>query len=390
MVSSLSVSQVLAKIKTVVLSLLGAVLGRRVVLLAADAKDGARTLDASAPYRVDAPALAITVRHAERGRLTVEARGYAGHFPGELVWRSEPAAFTGGTATYTLDLAKGAFWHGVHQEGRGSGALNFPTRRFVLDLSLEMADGVVWKRRTGHYRPGGDRPVDASYFHGDNYVDHDAESVGDAADVLALLRAHSAGKRVLEIGCATGALVAAMRGAGHDAVGADFSEWAIGEARARLGGEHAWTWDLDAGAPPDALVARGPFDAVVTWVTLEHFREPWKALAAVSPLLAPGAKLFIKTTNADSLTRQLFGGDWEGYFDWTHHGVDAVGVTSLRAHLPLLGWRVRSVRTERIWDGNADPVHAALRDWWDADARFRALLAAKDLGDLVTVVAERT
>ena len=54
-----------------------------------------------------------------------------------------------------------------------------------------------------------------------------------------------------------------------------------------------------------------------------------------------------------------------------------------------LPWRVRAVRTERIWDGNADPAHATLRDWWDADARFRALLADKELGDLVTVVAER-
>ncbi len=378
-----------AKLKNAVLSLLSALLGRRVVLLPGDARDRAELLDVSAPYRVDAPALAVTVRHAGGGRLTVEARGYAGHFPGAVVWRSQPVAFEGGSATYTLDLARGAFWHGVHQEGRGTGGITFPTRRFVLDFVLETPDGGEWRRRTGHYRPGGDRPVDASYFQGDNYVDHDAESVGDAPDVLALLAAHGAGKRVLEIGCATGTLVAAMRGAGFDAVGADFSEWAIGEAKKKLGGDHAWVWDLDASAPPAELAARGPFDAVVTWVTLEHFRDPWKALAAMAPLVKPGAKLFIKTTNADSLTHQLFGGDWEGHFDWTHHAVDIVGVKSLRAKLPELGWRVRNVRTERIWDGNADPLHATLRDWWDADARFRALLASKDLGDLVTVVAER-
>ena len=379
----------LASLKHVVLASLGAVLRRRVVLLPREAGEADSMLEVLTPYRVDANTVAFECRDARGGQLTIAARGYEGHFPGEVIWQSGPLPFAGGSMRLSLDLASGTLSHGERPLSTGAAPLAIPTRRFVLDFALERADGSVMRRRTGHYLSGGERPVDASYFQGDNYVDHDAQSAGDAADVLRLLNAHAVRGRVLEVGCATGSLVRAMRNAGWDAVGADFSEWAIDEARQRLGGEHAWVWNVDLGAAPAALAARGPFDAVVLWVTLEHFREPWNALAAVTPYLASGARLFIKTTNADSLTRVLFGGDWEGHFDWTHHGVEAVGVRTLRERLPALGWRIRSLVTERIWDGSADPTHATLRDWWDADARFRALVVSKELGDLVTVVAER-
>jgi hypothetical protein len=42
-----------------------------------------------------------------------------------------------------------------------------------------------------------------------------------------------------------------------------------------------------------------------------------------------------------------------------------------------------------VWDGNADPTHATLREWWASDARFRRLLTERDLGDLITCVATR-
>jgi hypothetical protein len=97
--------------------------------------------------------------------------------------------------------------------------------------------------------------------------------------------------------------------------------------------------------------------------------------------------LFINTTNAGSLSRFLFDTDWEGYFDSSHHGVDAVSVDSLRRELPRLGWRIAELRTHLSWDSSADPTRATVRDWWASDARFRRLLSELDRGDLVTVVA---
>jgi hypothetical protein len=99
--------------------------------------------------------------------------------------------------------------------------------------------------------------------------------------------------------------------------------------------------------------------------------------------------LLLITSNAGSLTHRIFGRDWEGYFDWTHHGVDQVSPAAMRSQLPDAGWRIRSLHTWHVWDGSGDPTHAALRDWFTADARFRRLLRERDLGDFVTCVAER-
>src|SRR3990170_4760573 len=74
--------------------------------------------------------------------------------------------------------------------------------------------------------------------------------------------------------------------------------------------------------------ARGP--------VLEDFADPFRASERLTAAVAPGAVLVLTSTNADSLSHWLFGPEWEGYFDWTHLGVDQVGVRSLRAELPRL------------------------------------------------------
>ena len=378
---------VLALLRQFLTGLAGLLSRRHVVVLPRLAGGEARLLDVHTAYRVEGTSLAIEVTDRRTGPLRISVRGYAGHFPGAPVWQPWPIAH-GGPCTYRLDLAAGTLCRAGATLAQAGKPIVFPTRRFALDFRLEAASGTA-VRQTGHYLARDDRPVDAAYFGGDNYVDHEAESAGEHPAVVRLLREHGAGPRLLEVGCATGGLVAALRQSGFDAVGADFSEWAIAEASRRLGATHAWQWNVERDPAPADLVGRGPFDALVLWVTLEHFRAPWAALEALGPLCAPGARLFIKTTNADSLTHQLFGRDWEGFFDWTHLGVREVGVRTLRERLPAMGWRIRSCATELVWDGNADPWHATLRDWHSHDARFRQLLASRDLGDLVTVVAER-
>ena len=80
---------------------------------------------------------------------------------------------------------------------------------------------------TGHYLPVEGRGVSAAYFQGDDYVDHEAQSAGDHQQVLQLLRQHHACDPVIEIGCATGGLLAALDAAGFQAIGLDISEWAV-------------------------------------------------------------------------------------------------------------------------------------------------------------------
>jgi hypothetical protein len=131
------------------------------------------------------------------------------------------------------------------------------------------------------------------------------------------------------------------------------------------------------------------FGALIMLSVFEHFGDPFAVLERLSALVEPGGRLFLTTTNADSLCHGIFERDWEGYFDWTHLGVDLVSVRSIREGFSRLGWRVEQLETSVTWDSNADPTHATLREWWVSDARFRRLLVERDLGDLITCVATR-
>jgi SAM-dependent methyltransferase len=229
--------------------------------------------------------------------------------------------------------------------------------------------------------------VIGSYFEGDNYVDYEAEAKGDVPRVLELFEKHGAQGPVLEIGCAAGLMGEALVSKGLTYYGIDYAPWAVEKARERIGDDRIFLGDAEKEGLPDALASKGPFGALLLWAVLEHFHEPFRVLEKLTPHASRDAKLFINTTNAHSLSRFLFGQEWEGYFDTSHHGVDAVSVDSLREELPRLGWRIEELRTHLSWDTSADPTHAALREWWAADARFRRLLSELDRGDLVTVVA---
>ena len=122
---------------------------------------------------------------------------------------------------------------------------------------------------------------------------------------------------------------------------------------------------------------------------LEHFADPFAVLDRLSQLIPRGGRLFLTTTNSDGIGHRLFGPDWEGYFDWTHHGVDRVSARTLRDALQRLGWNIELLETNVVWDGSADPTHATLREWYASDARFRRLLAERDAGDLITCVATK-
>ena len=67
-----------------------------------------------------------------------------------------------------------------------------------------------------------------------------------------------------------------------------------------------------------------------------------------------------------------------------------VSARSLREGLWRLGWQVEQLETSVIWDGNADPMHATLREWWASDARFRRLLVERNLGHLITCVGTKS
>ncbi len=365
--------------KTGLLAAVSKLTGRHAVLLPPEAADEDSMLSLSAPYRVEGNSLRVSLSETQTGNLRITLLGYEGHFPRKILW--ETALHYGQPQDLSLDLGTGEIRLG--ERALGSVPVPLPTRRFCFRLELETA-GRRKHRLTGHYLVTNGN---GSYFEGDNYVDYEAEAAGEVPRVLELFEKHGAQGPVLEVGCATGLMGEGLLSRGFSYCGIDYAPWAVEKARERVGAERVFLVNVEKEGLPDAVAAQGPFGALLLWAVLEHFHEPFSLLERLTEHTSRGSTLFINTTNAQSLNRLLFGTEWEGYFDTSHHGVDAVSVDSLREELPRLGWRIAELQTHLSWGTSADPTHAALREWWSADARFRRLLAERDRGDLVSCVA---
>lgn len=123
-----------------------------------------------------------------------------------------------------------------------------------------------------------------------------AASVRETLARLAL----APGERLLDVGCGTGALLAAVREAvpGVDAVGADLAPEMLAAARARLGAAVPLV-AADAARLP---VRAGRFDAVVSTSAFHYWPDPRAGLAEVARVLRPGGRLVLTDWCHDYLT----------------------------------------------------------------------------------------
>lgn len=154
-------------------------------------------------------------------------------------------------------------------------------------------------------------------------------------------------RRVLDLGCATGAFGAAVkrRHPGAHVVGIEAAKGAAERAAERLDRViHARIEDVDFSA---ADLAAEKFDAVVAGDVIEHLVNPWAALARLHACLAPGAQLVASVPNVRNIwlvNRLLMGGRWEyterGLLDVTH--LRFFTLAGLRALFAQTGYRVES------------------------------------------------
>ena len=129
-----------------------------------------------------------------------------------------------------------------------------------------------------------------------------------------------AARRILDLGCASGALGLALKDRqGAEVVGVELMPEYAREA------EHVLDRVL-CGDVAEALARAdlGTFDCVIAADVLEHLVEPWAALARATDLLAPGGVAVVSVPNVQYLKTfmELARGSWPredaGLFDRTH------------------------------------------------------------------------
>ncbi|HLI50604.1 MAG TPA: class I SAM-dependent methyltransferase [Thermomicrobiaceae bacterium] len=147
--------------------------------------------------------------------------------------------------------------------------------------------------------------------------------------------------RVLDVGCATGELLASIRALGNPHVaGIEPSERAAEIARRRRG------LDVRTGTLESAQIAPESFDVVLMSHTIEHLPSPSRTLGEIERVLSPGAYLFLWLPNADSWSARVFGRYWIGY-DAPRH-LHAFSTRTLTRLLARHGFAVEALEHEAI------------------------------------------
>lgn len=116
--------------------------------------------------------------------------------------------------------------------------------------------------------------------------------------------------RVLDLGCAAGALGAALRARGTEVVGVERDADYACAAAARL--DRVLCADLaELASRPDLYEELGGFDCLIAADVLEHLVDPWTVLRAFAALLEPGGRAIVSLPNVRS---------WETFWQLGRHG----------------------------------------------------------------------
>ncbi len=144
------------------------------------------------------------------------------------------------------------------------------------------------------------------------------------------------GGKLLDIGCGDGNFLAAARDAGWQVTGTD-----IGGAL-----ENARAAGLDVYGSLDEAAARGPFDAVTMWHTLEHFTDPRATLEKARHAIWEDGTLIVAVPDAAGLQASMFGGRWF-HLDVPRH-LFHFNRSALESLLGRVGFRVEKWQHQEI------------------------------------------
>jgi len=156
---------------------------------------------------------------------------------------------------------------------------------------------------------------DASYFErypGDGAAYDDERGRTHEARVrLRHVERRASGRRLLEVGAASGWFLRAARSAGYAVSGIEPAHGAATAARA--GG-----LDVATGFIEDAELEPGAFEVICAWHVLEHLADPHAQLRRLRDALRPSGRLFVEVPNVASDAARRMGAGWP-WLDLEHH-----------------------------------------------------------------------
>jgi SAM-dependent methyltransferase len=144
-------------------------------------------------------------------------------------------------------------------------------------------------------------------MHDEQYLVEEAGRRRTARRLLDLLGSDGRGRRLLDVGCGHGLLLAEARARGYAVQGLELSREAARHARETLGLPVLET------ALEDKELDEERFDVIVLADVLEHLDDPVGSLDRCIELLNDGGALLVVTPDPSSLTARLAGARWWGY-----------------------------------------------------------------------------
>jgi SAM-dependent methyltransferase len=230
----------------------------------------------------------------------------------------------------------------------------------------------------------------------DDYVEEESGQRETARRALARIERHllpegSNGaprpRRLLDLGCWVGFLLAEASERGWEAVGVEPSQFASAYARDRLG------LDVRTGELLTSPLPLVHYDAVVMGDVIEHLPRPGEALDRMAALLRPGGVAWMALPDAGSVVARGMGRRWWSVIP-TH--VQFFTRDSIRTLLERHGWEVLEIATapkafsvryylERV--GGYSPLAARLLVRGASAARLADRMWAPDFHDRMAVIA---
>jgi SAM-dependent methyltransferase len=138
----------------------------------------------------------------------------------------------------------------------------------------------------------------------EEYLRHSESRLLAARAVLAVVARRAPGRRLLDVGCATGDFLEAGRDAGYDVQGLELSAWSCDIARRRGFAIHRQT------LAQFAAESGTPFDVVSLIGVIEHLPDPRAEMGNLARLVRPGGLLVVWTGDASSWLARLLGRRW--------------------------------------------------------------------------------